>query len=204
MKIYLIRHGKTAMNGVGHKKLFSGSTDVSVSQEGLERAAQWRQTPIWGKLSTVYITPLRRTAQTADVLFSSDIPRVVIPELAEMDFGEYEGKPTDTPSELDPLLKVWREDPERAVFPGGEAVIDHSRAALEALHRLVKEAAESGAEEVAVVSHAATIRMILALLLMGDIRYFRSIPCDNVGVNILTFEEETLQVKTINLLPAYE
>ncbi len=79
MKVTLLRHAMTAGN---EKKQYIGSTDEDilspprcVSEEG----------------GTVYITSLKRTAQTASAMFPNK-SQVVVWGLEEMDFGDFEQK----------------------------------------------------------------------------------------------------------------
>ena len=61
MKIYLLRHGETAYN-VDHR--YQGVTDIPLSPAGLAALKQADFSP-----KTVYVTPLKRTKQTAEILF---------------------------------------------------------------------------------------------------------------------------------------
>lgn len=61
MKIYLLRHGETAYN-VDHR--YQGVTDIPLSPTGLAALKQADFLP-----KTVYVTPLKRTKQTAEILF---------------------------------------------------------------------------------------------------------------------------------------
>ena len=61
MLIYLLRHGLTAYNA---EKRYQGQRDIPLSPAG---RAQLRQADL--RPETVYITPLCRTRQTAEVLF---------------------------------------------------------------------------------------------------------------------------------------
>ncbi len=60
MLIYLLRHGLTAYNA---EKRYQGQRDIPLSP----RPRQLRQADL--RPETVYITPLCRTRQTAEVLF---------------------------------------------------------------------------------------------------------------------------------------
>ena len=61
MLIYLLRHGLTAYNA---EKRYQGQRDIPLCPAG---RAQLRQADL--RPETVYITPLCRTRQTAEVLF---------------------------------------------------------------------------------------------------------------------------------------
>ena len=61
MDIYLLRHGKTSYNA---EKRYLGRSDVSLSAKGLAELIPAGFSP-----QTVYVSPLRRTWETARALF---------------------------------------------------------------------------------------------------------------------------------------
>ncbi len=80
--IYLIRHEEPELRG-----RFIGRTDPPLTAQGCDAAAS--------KLSAldvkaVYVSPLRRARQTAQAIACAT-PHIVLPQLAEIDFGEWEG-----------------------------------------------------------------------------------------------------------------
>ncbi len=79
MRITLIRHASTKGN---LKKQYIGKTDEDIVHTP----------PVFSEQQgLVYVTPLKRTAQTAAALFPNKHQQVV-PALVEMDFGIFEGK----------------------------------------------------------------------------------------------------------------
>ena len=83
MLIYFLRHGLTEYNA---EKRYQGQRDIPLSAAG---RAMLRKADIEPK--TVYITPLCRTRQTAEVLFPT-AKLVVVDGLKEMCFGSFEGR----------------------------------------------------------------------------------------------------------------
>lgn len=61
MRIYLLRHGKTAWNAAGR---YQGLTDIPLSPEGRAALA-----PADFTAESVVVSPLLRTRQTAEILF---------------------------------------------------------------------------------------------------------------------------------------
>ena len=97
MLIYLLRHGLTAYNA---EKRYQGQRDIPLSPEG---RAQLCRADIQPK--TVYITPLCRTRQTAEVLFP-EADLVEVRDLQEMCFGSFEGR-NFIEMEHDPDYLAW-------------------------------------------------------------------------------------------------
>ena len=80
--LFLIRHAEPAVKGV-----FLGRLDPSLSPAGhtqAQRALSNLQVEI------AYVSPLRRAQETASYLRSAQV--IVLPELEEIDFGEWTGK----------------------------------------------------------------------------------------------------------------
>lgn len=194
MTIYLIRHAQTVHNKKG--KVFSGVSDVLLSDEGKKDAEKCRELEFLKSTEKIYISPLKRTRQTADIIFGEETGKEIIPAFEEMNFGKYEGKILDEASETDEVFKLWMSDPENLTFPGGDNFKKHAAEAFSAF----KEIAQSGGNDViSIVSHRTTIRLILTLLLSKPLNTFREIPCDNCSVAEIVFENDEFKVKRLNI-----
>lgn len=194
MIIYLIRHAQTVHNKKG--KVFSGKSDVLLSDKGKEEAGNLKKSGILKDVKEIYITPLTRTRQTADILFPEEIPRHTVKELAEMDFGDYEGRILEEENTEDEVFSKWMNDPESLTFPKGDSFKDHAEEAFKAL----KDIAEKSNEDcIAVISHATTIRLIITQLLGKSLNTFREIPCENCSVTKVVYEKNVLSVEAENL-----
>ncbi len=193
MNIYIIRHAQTTMNAKG--KVFSGHTDVSLSEKGVESAFKMSHIPIIKEIEHVYITPLKRTKETAEIVFGTSMGKTVIPELAEMDFGDYEGRIMTSENENDPVFYNWVHHPELVEFPNGENLLNHAQKAYQAFVRIAESQKYNN---IAIVSHATTIRLVLSILLTGGIECFRNIPCDNGCFSLVVKDNAKLKISYIN------
>ena len=79
MTVWLLRHGMTADNARGR---YQGRRDTPLSPEGVRALRPADFSP-----ATVYVSPLRRAVQTAQILFPA-AALVTVGDLAEMDFGD--------------------------------------------------------------------------------------------------------------------
>lgn len=143
MILHLVRHPKPVVPpGVCYGRL-------DVPAEGVEAAAERLRTLLPAGLP-VWSSPLDRCRRLAECLH----PQPVIDErLAEIDFGEWEGK---TWEEIGVVpLDAWAADVAGFVPPGGE-----SAAALQA--RALAFVAELGGGEAVLVTHAGVKRVLLA------------------------------------------
>lgn len=89
-KIHLIRHGLTDANKAN---LYYGSTDLPLSNEGIDRITELVLTGIYPEAdgAGLYTTGLLRTEQTFFLIYGCR-EHDALPELREYDFGEFEMK----------------------------------------------------------------------------------------------------------------
>ena len=130
MLIYLLRHGLTAYNA---EKRYQGQRDIPLSPAG---RAQLRQAAL--RPETVYITPLCRTRQTAEVLFPG-ARLVEVKDLQEMCFGSFEGR-NFIEMEHDPDYLAWVNANCESPCPDGETKAVFSERVCRAFAALVDRA----------------------------------------------------------------
>ena len=97
MIIFLIRHGETPYNV---EKRYQGTCDIPLSDVGRRKLRESGEHP-----PRVYVTPLKRTQETASILFPH-AEQIVVPGLREMNFGAFEGR-NYLEMEQDPCLGRW-------------------------------------------------------------------------------------------------
>lgn len=146
MRIWLLRHGETAYNA---EKRYLGRTDVSLSPQG--RAALERAPFSPGR---VYVSPLRRTAETAEILFP-DALTVPVEGLGEMDFGIFEGKNYREMADW-PAYRAWVDGGCLGQIPGGEGKSDFCRRTCAAFSQLVEQGLAEGENALVIVAHGGT------------------------------------------------
>ena len=148
MEVILVRHGITQGN---KEKRFVGRLDVPLAPEG---EAMARETaPLMPKVEHLYVSPMLRCRQTADLLWP-DVPRTFVEDLRETDFGIFEGK-NHAELQDDPAYQRWLAG-EMVV---GEPAEDCARRGARALAFVGKDAAEHGYEHVGVVSHGGLLTL---------------------------------------------
>lgn len=146
MLIYLLRHGLTAYNA---EKRYQGQRDIPLSPAG---RAQLRQADL--RPETVYITPLCRTRQTAEVLFPG-ARLVEVKDLQEMCFGSFEGK-NYVEMEHDADYQAWVQANCESKCPDGERKDDFSNRICNAFSALVDKALADGEELLVILAHGGT------------------------------------------------
>ena len=90
-KIHLIRHGLTQGNLDGQ---YVGHKDIPVCEQGLLSLRQMKNEMTYPDSPVLFCSPLLRCRQTAKELFPDKEP-IIINELIEYNFGEFEGHTAD-------------------------------------------------------------------------------------------------------------
>ena len=147
MLVYLLRHGKTAWNLEGR---YQGRSDIPLCEAGRKALKPAGVVP-----ERVYVSPMKRAAETAQLLFPGVQP-IAVPGLEEMDFGSFEGKSFRDLAD-DPAYRAWVEGNCTAPCPGGEGREDFSRRVCAAFEDLMARERE----QLVIVAHGGTQMAIL-------------------------------------------
>jgi probable phosphoglycerate mutase len=168
-RVFLVRHGETALSA---EDRFAGSTDVPLGPNGRVQTEKLAARLAGGAFAAVYASPLSRTVETATILAQPHGLQVVVRDgLREIDHGRWEGlRRSDVEARFPDEYSCWAEDPFTFAPHGGEAGVHVVARALPVVREIVT--AHPG-EHVLVVSHKATIRLVLASLLGFDARGYR-------------------------------
>ena len=116
IRLVLIRHGETASN---KEHRYLGRTDEDLSSCGAEKIKKAVQEKLYPEIDILFTSPMKRCLQTAQLIYP-DMTAHIIPEFAEMDFGEFEGKNYQDLKE-DVRYQAWIDSNGTLPFPGGES-----------------------------------------------------------------------------------
>lgn len=146
MRVWLLRHGETDYNA---QQKYLGRTDLSLSERGRKALTRAEFSP-----EVVYVSPLRRTAETAELLFPG-ARQMAVPGLQEMDFGLFEGKSWREMERL-PAYRAWVDGGCLDAPPGGESRAQFCDRICAAVQALLDRATAAGAERLVIVAHGGT------------------------------------------------
>lgn len=168
-RVYLVRHGATVLSA---EDRFAGSTDVELSQAGITQVECLGQRLASEPIVRVYTSPMLRTIATATAIARPHaLTPAVDPDLREIDHGQWEGLTrTEVAERFPEQAAAWDTDPFTFAPTGGETGVAVMARALPALRRMLE--ANAGGT-IVVVSHKATIRLLLCALLGIDARGYR-------------------------------
>jgi broad specificity phosphatase PhoE len=184
LTLYFLRHGQTECS---RNNSFCGSLNSELTPEGLEMAkafaAAYSSTP-W---TAIFCSPMQRTLDTAKPLYQAiGIEPQLRDGLKEINYGEWEGKTPEVISREyhDDYIR-WSADPAWNAPNGGEMAVTIASRAMQVIEE-IKQNYSSG--NVLVVSHKATIRIILCNLLGIDVGRFRfRLGCPVGSVSVVEF-----------------
>ncbi|MCJ8143563.1 histidine phosphatase family protein [Ancylobacter sp. A5.8] len=115
LRLYLIRHGQTEWSLSGQH---TGRTDIPLTAHGEEEARRLAAPLGAVTFDRVLCSPRIRARRTAE-LAGMNVPIETEPDLAEWDYGEFEGRRSVDIRKDWPAWEVFRDG-----CPGGESVAD--------------------------------------------------------------------------------
>lgn len=185
-RIFLVRHGSTVLSA---EDRFAGVTDVELSDKGRDQSERLARRLAGIKFAAVYCSPVKRTVETAGIVAR---PHALTPirkdGLREINHGRWEGlRRTEVEARFPEEYAAWEADPFTAAPQGGETGASVLARARPVLHHIVMTHA---GEHVLIVSHKATIRLLIGDLLGIDARGYRDrLDQSPACLNVLDFKD---------------
>jgi len=187
-RVYLVRHGATELTD---EDRFAGAIDVLLSDEGREQARLLGKRLEADPISVAFASPMTRTMDTARLIAAPHgIEVTAVDGLREIAHGRWERKTrAEVEQQFPEEYARYETDPFSFAPTGGESGLQVTARALPALLTIVEEHPD---QRILVVSHKATIRLLLSSLIGFDPRKYRDrldqSPC---ALNILDFKDVT-------------
>ncbi len=186
-EIWLVRHGETEWS---RARRHTGKTDVPLSEEGERQAAAIGQLLAGRSFALVLVSPLRRARETCRIA-GYEGPAQLRPDLAEWDYGAYEGRTTPEIREDVPGWTVWT----HPVLDGETVELVGERAS-----RILREAADAGGD-VLVFGHGHSTRIATALWLGLPPADGKLFGLDTSTLSVLGHEHESRVLRLWNRAP---
>jgi probable phosphoglycerate mutase len=160
-ELLLVRHGESAASIPGvPQPMVDGQGDPELHADGHEQARRVAERLAGEDVAAIYVTPLRRTAETAAPLADRlGLRPIVEPDLREVYLGEWEGDFRRHVVEGHPIALRMSAEQRWDVIPGAEPAAVFAARVRGAIERI---AARHADQCVVVVSHGGTIGQILA------------------------------------------
>ena len=106
-RIVLVRHGETEWSRDGRH---TGRSDVPLTEAGRAAAARLRAPLAGWKFGAVFASPMSRARETCELAGFGE-RAVVLDELSEWDYGEYDGLTVEEVQRHRPGWLLWRDGP---------------------------------------------------------------------------------------------
>lgn len=156
--IHLIRHGDT---DEAKKGAYIGTTDVPLSKEGEEYLRQLDDICKYPFATALFTSPLKRCKQTCEIIYP-DLKPIVIDQLSECNFGEWENK-TAEDLKGDPDFDKWLAGDSSVKPPRGESSADFTRRICLIFESIVEGLIKTGTTDCAIVTHGGVIMTLLSV-----------------------------------------
>lgn len=178
--LYLVRHGETAWSKSGQH---TSRTDLDLTPTGVEQALTLRRRLDPDDFGLVLSSPRQRARRTAELAGFTDYE--VTEDLAEWDYGDYEGMTSDQIRAEHPGWRLWFNGPKN-----GETA-EQVRARLT---RVVQRVRESGVENAICFGHGHASRVLALCWLDFPLIFGQSFPLATASVSVLGREKESWAV----------
>lgn len=171
--IHFIRHGSINQTLQGR---YIGVTDVPLSDKGKNDLRRYDATYAYPYAKVVFTSPLKRCTQTARILYP-DIEPLVIDQLSECHFGEWENK---SAAELqnDELFKKWLAGEPGAKPPRGESNAEFTRRICLMFENIVDGLIKTGTTDAVIITHGGVMTTLLSVYGIPQAKPFDWV-CDN-------------------------
>lgn len=160
-QIFIVRHGETDFNRLN---IVQGSgVDMDINSVGMEQARLFFNYYQDHPFEKIYISALRRTQQSVQAFIDKGIPYEVLPELNEISWGDFEGKPQSNEQRAVywETVRQWNEGNLSLSISNGESPLDLQ----ERQKRILPKILESPEERILICMHGRAMKSFLCLLL---------------------------------------
>lgn len=195
----LLRHGET---DYPHNRYYCDSKeDPPLNKTGLRQARLWEKVLKDVPLAAVYVSPSRRTRETAQTATEGG-PLNLMPMkgLQERDFGTWEGLSSGEIREKFP--DEWQELKNDALNfhpPGGESLIDFSTRVNNTIQLLLGRHSD---QTILIVTHVGPIRMIVSAALAVPLENHKRLVVGYCSITEIEYTESWPNLISFSKKPA--
>jgi probable phosphoglycerate mutase len=185
LTLYFMRHGETTFSAKG---VYCGALDPELTPDGKQMAELFAKAYSHTAWTGIFASPMLRTLTTARPLADQvGLPIQTREGLKEISYGQWEGlSPEEVNLQDHDAYIRWLSDPGWNPPTGGERAVDIANRSAAVIREIEQRYGSS--DQILVVSHKATIRIMLCDLLGIDVGRFRDRIAMPVGsVSIVEF-----------------
>lgn len=180
-KLYLIRHGQSEWNELNK---IQGQKNTSLTNLGKEQARSLANRLTSESIDMIYTSDLNRAYDTAKIISEQiDKPLSSSEFIREINFGPWEGL---TISEMQDIYKeqysIWIKEPDKLNMDGAESLQVLKDRAMKWVESIIQE---NDGKKIAIVSHGATLKVLILGLLDISLTHYKNFSISNVGLSIV-------------------
>jgi broad specificity phosphatase PhoE len=195
--LWLIRHAEVEAR---YQRVFGGRIDMELSPRGHEQANALAAYLHRKPMDVIYASPMRRVQQTLAPLIVNGFPKpVILPELREVDFGDWTGLSWDeVKSRFQISAFQWLDQLEAARIPKAECTRTF-RARIKPVLTTVLD--KHAGQSIALICHGGVIRMLLAILLELPLPKMSGFEIDYASITQVAILPHKTEVQLLNFTP---
>lgn len=192
MKLFLIRHGQVKWKKIG----FLSYTDLELTKKGAKEGEKIARKLKKEKIDKIYSSPLKRCQQTAQIIGRYlGLEVHVASQLREVNFGIFEGLSLREAEKNYPeIFKERQKDKWNFKIPKGESY----KEAAERVLNFFKKLPDKSSQNIALVTHATIIKILLKLFSNLSLREIDQIRFFPTSLTILEKKNKKFRVLKIN------
>lgn len=182
--LYIIRHGETAFN---KSNIVQGSgVDTDLNETGKRQAAMFYEAYKTHPFDVVYTSALQRSQQSVAGFLQRGIPHIIMPELNEISWGDFEGKAQTLEQRAVywQMIQKWNAGELDAKIPNGESPLEMQERQKAAVTSIIKHPAS----EILICMHGRAMKSFLCLLLGVPLTQMEDFPHVNLCLYQLACE----------------
>ncbi len=177
--IHFIRHGAAQETKQG---AYIGTKDVPLSERGISELKYLDSTYVYPHAPVLFTSPLKRCLSTCEIIYPSLKP-LVIEDLRECSFGEWEGLTADDLKNND-TFKKWLAGDEGVAPPKGESGMEFTARVCAAFESIVNGLIKTGNTDSIIVTHGGVIMTLLSVYGIPQAKPFDWVMEDGCGYSV--------------------
>ena len=200
-QLYLIRHGEVETR---HHRVFGGCRiDMALSPLGHEQGAALARWMQGTRLDALYASPMLRVQQTiAPLVTATGLEPVVMPDLREVDFGDWTGLRWEEVQEKFGISAFdWLEILDGPGIPNGESAAAVKARVTPCLTQILHD---NPHRSVAIACHGGIIRVLLSQLLdwpLSRMAHFNIEYGSVTVVELVPEKKHAVEIELLNCCP---
>lgn len=201
--LWLVRHGETQSN---LDRVFQGQLDTVLTDQGIEQAQAVARALSCQEFDAVYSSDLQRTAQTAREIVGERYEVTLDPRLREMHYGVLQGIPfANFRSVLAEhgVAETWGPgifSQNGMAAPGGESIAEMRERLVSFVEDLERNHPLEQQENLLVVSHGGTLRLLMTILLQLPVETRQSFAFANCSITRLILDGDQPRLDCHNVV----